>query len=94
MPLKEHQARFENIKKSGWYDPNTRDEIFICDLLVLYYSGKEQDNDAFSYILGQKIPITNNVFKCMYKLLHNYDLIINSISVLSPSRIEELFKLI
>lgn len=95
MSLKDHQMRFEKIRNSGWYDPNTRDEIFICNLLILYCSGKEQDNEAFEYMLNQ-IPITNNVFMCLHNLPTNecHDLITNRINQLTKSRIEELFELL
>lgn len=98
MSLKEHQSRFESIRNSGWYDPNTRDEIFICNLLDLYGNSKEYDNVAFKYMLSQ-IPITNNVFRCLHRLsvneqLGNHDLIIDAFNALPKSRIEELFKLV
>ena len=88
----EHQTKFENLQINNWYDPNTRDEIFVCKLLNDY----KKNLQTFCYILA-KIPITNNVFYCLYQLEHENDAdndiksnIRNCFEKLPISRMEEL----
>ncbi len=88
----EHQDRFTSLQNNGWYDPNTRDEIFICDM-INYYKRKPE---TFEYLL-KNIPITNNVFFCLHQIENESDTnenilnVVNScFSKLSSSRHEEL----
>lgn len=91
----QHQMRFEAMRVTGWYDPNTRDENFICELLVHY---AEQDDAVFEYML-KSIPITNNVFRCLHRLemdqtLNNQEMIAECFNQLPKSRMKELIDLV
>lgn len=93
----QHQIRFDALRLTGWYDPLTRDENFICDLLV-YYGKTEKDDKVFEYML-KVIPITNNVFRCLHKLtedqsLDNHRIIFECFDRLTKSRTVELFELL
>lgn len=93
----QHQDRFETLRTSGWYDPNTRDENFICELLV-YYGKTERNDKVLEYIL-RSIPMTNNVFRCLHRLtmdqtIDNQNIIIECFDRQSKSRIKELFDLV
>lgn len=92
----QHQTRFETMRVTGWYDPNTRDENFICELLV-HYGKTERCDEVFEYML-KSIPITNNVFNCLYRLkmdvtINNQSIITDCFNRLPKSRMEELNEL-
>lgn len=89
----EHQDRYCAIKANNWYDPNTREEVYICNLLNHY----KQNDVVFRQMLSE-ILITNNVFLCLVNIAidlnSNHQQIIDCFeSRLNQSRITELFAL-
>mgnify|MGYP000048794326 CR=1 FL=1 len=83
-----HIERYLDIKNKNWYDPNTRDEVFICNLLKIY----SQDTSTINFMINE-ILITNNVFLCVHNI-NNEDVLKIIKNRLSESRYEELLNLL
>lgn len=88
----QHKTRFDSLRMSNWYDPNTRDEIFICDIII-YYGKTHPNNNTLKHVL-ELVPITNNIYRCLRELETNQTIVTECLKKISNSRMTELMNLV
>lgn len=87
--LPEHRDMFENLKCSDWYDPLTREENFICEIIT-HYAKTNPNLNTLKYIL-ESIPVTNRVFECMYNIANDSTLETQVMMIYTRTAILEAF---
>lgn len=88
--------KFESLKASGWYDPYTREEVYVCKALK-YFGSKCRNDELVNRIVDEAL-ITNNVFLTLRSVEtpdnNNNSNMVERLSYrLSKSRLDELLAL-